>query len=269
MTTEITHLVTLGCSFTYCQALYDPPNEGWPKLVADKLGVPIVNLGVRGLGNDGIHRRAYEYFYKNSHTNSKPFFIVAMSQNTRREEYLLERQEELIQDYHIISPSDPIECTTVSKAIFSQMDDKGILLSEVRKLMYWNSIVNLFKTHNIPYLISDYFPDKSESTINYINKNHIVLKTEIETDICRIRDFGDITSNYPKALDKSHHGKQAQVALADFIYEQANSIYEEIVPIKGNFLSLKDYPSENKKKFETSNQWYRKEMGLQYNYGLD
>jgi len=269
MTTEITHLVTVGCSFTYCQALYDPPNEGWPKLVADKLGVPIVNLAIPGSGNDGIHRRTFEYFYKNLTTNSKPLFIVAMSQNTRREEYLINFAKEKIQDYHTISFLDTEETTLVAKPIFEQLDDVGILKSEVRKLIYWDSIINLFKSHSIPYLTSDYFPDKSSNTRDYINQNYIGLRSRVDTDVCRLKDFSEITSCYPKALDKAHHGKQAQVVLADFIYEQLVSIYGEIKAIQGNFLSLKDYPTEYKRHFESTNQWYRKEMGLEYKYGLD
>lgn len=270
MTTEITHLVTLGCSFTYCQALYDPPNEGWPKLVADKLGVPIVNLAVRGLGNDGIHRRAYEYFYKNSLTNSKPFFIVAMSQNTRREEYHSVWNTYPAQFYHTIAYTDTPEISRIGRPIYEEMDDMGILMSEARKLMYWDSITNLFKAHNVPYLISDYFPDRNSTTIDYVNQNHLPLKTRIESDICRLKDFSEITGNYPKALDNAHHGKKSMVALSDFIYQQLTNIYGEIKPVTGNFLSLKDYVTEYPvHTFMDRNQWYRKEMGLEYNYGLD
>jgi len=270
MATEITHVVTLGCSFTYCQALYDPPNEGWPKLVADKFGVPIVNLGVRGLGNDGIYRRTFEYYYKNLLTNSKPFFIVAMSQNTRLEQYHSVCNNEPVQNYQIIAYSDSESRSRISKPVYEQMDDVGILMSEVRKLIYWNSIVNLFKVNNIPYLTSDYFPDYTQTTNDYIIKNHLSLYANVNTDICRLKNFSEITTHYPKALDKAHHGKQAQVALAEFIYEQATSIYGEFKPVQGNFLSLKDYPSEYPlRTFENINQWYRKEMNLPYHYGLD
>jgi hypothetical protein len=60
---DITHLVVNGCSWTYCQGLEDPKNQGWPKLLADQLGCEVVNLAIPGTGNDTIHRRTYEYVH--------------------------------------------------------------------------------------------------------------------------------------------------------------------------------------------------------------
>jgi hypothetical protein len=62
---KITHVVTIGCSWTYCQGLDSPSTQGWPALVAKKLNVPLVNLAVPGVGNDFIHRVSHEYIYKN------------------------------------------------------------------------------------------------------------------------------------------------------------------------------------------------------------
>lgn len=43
-------LVTLGCSFTFGTGLHE--HQIWPKLVADDLGVPLINLAVPGHGLD-------------------------------------------------------------------------------------------------------------------------------------------------------------------------------------------------------------------------
>ena len=45
--TDITHLVVNGCSWTYCQGLDDPKTQGWPALLAKKLGVEVL----QGLSN--------------------------------------------------------------------------------------------------------------------------------------------------------------------------------------------------------------------------
>lgn len=83
---EISHLVVNGCSLTYCQELEDPKAQGWPALLAKKLGVPVVNLAYCGSGNDGIARRSMEYFYKDKKFNNKPFYIHAWSYLARRED---------------------------------------------------------------------------------------------------------------------------------------------------------------------------------------
>ena len=79
---DISHIVTIGCSFTYCQGL--PIFQGWPALVANALDCPLVNLGIPGVGNDNIHRRLYEYIYNDLLIyNSKPLVIIAWTQPWR------------------------------------------------------------------------------------------------------------------------------------------------------------------------------------------
>jgi hypothetical protein len=274
MAIEITHLVTVGCSFTFCQALYDPPNEGWPRLLANKLGVPVVNLGECGSSNDGIARRTYNYFYKNLPTNSKPLFVVAMSQSIRREEYFAEYDQdsgfglEQINDYHGLMVGGGKNL--VDKAVFEQMNEIGVYKSQERKLRLWASIINLFKANNIPYVISDYFPDKSEETELYIKLNYPELNKYINMDNNKLQNFNDITYGYPKAMDKAHDGPDAQIVLADYIYKQLLNRHKKIIPIKdAKFLSLKDFPVSHKRIFEQMNKWYRHEMGLEYTYGLN
>lgn len=274
MAIEITHLVTDGCSFTYCQGLYDPPNEGWPKLLADKLGVPVVNIANPGSSNDGIVRRTYNYFYKNLPTNSKPLFVIGMSQSTRREEYFAEFDfgtkygPEQINDYQILSINDPHE--PVANAIYSQMNDIGIYMSQERKFRLWASLISLFKANNTPYVIGDYIPDVSDETLTFIKQNFPELRNYIITDPNKLKNFCDITNGYPKAMDKGHDGPEAQIVLADYIYNQLIKRYEKIIPIKdANYVSLKDFRTTHKRAYEQVNQWYRKEMGLKYNYGLD
>jgi len=267
MALEISHLVTNGCSFTYCQGLYDPPTEGWPRLLANKLGVPVVNIAAPGSSNDGIYRRTYEYFYKNLPTGSKPLFVVAMSQNTRREEYLIENEYGIYQDYSNICVHDKL---TLSKEIYRNMDDMGICFMEVKKLIQWQSIINLFESTNTPYVTSDYIPDTSTDDFvgKYIRKNHPGLHHSIRTNPNTLKNFVFVTRDYPKALDNGHDGPEAQVVLADYIYNQLIRRHGEIKPIDNDFVSLKTY-NPQPKPLMIRNQWYLYETGKPRHYGLD
>lgn len=267
MALEISHLVTNGCSFTYCQGLYDPPTEGWPRLLAEKLGVPVVNIATPGSSNDGIHRRTYDYFYKNLPNRSKPLFVVAMSQNTRREEYLIENQYGMYQDYSNICVHDNL---ALSKEIYRNMDQLGVCFMQVKKLIQWQSIINLFESTNTTYVTSDYIPDTSHNDVinKYINTHYSELNYSVRSNPNTLKNFVDITKNYPKALDNGHDGKEAQVVLAEYIYNQLIKRYGEIKIIDGDFLSLKTYRSQPKQLFEI-NQWYLYETGKPRHYGLD
>jgi hypothetical protein len=263
---EITHLVTNGCSFTYCQGLWDPPNEGWPRLLANMLKVPVVNLAVPGSSNDGIHRRTYNYFYKNLPIGSKPLFVIAMSMSIRTEGYLSTYLSEKVQDYMNLAATDP---HPLSKAIYTEMDDMGICLSEERKLRHWASLINLFETNDIPFLMSDYMPDPTGISENFVKNECIDISRFIKTHPNVVRNFCDITLGHPKALDGSHDGKEAQQVLAEYIYRQLLKRYRKITPVKSNYLTLANFPTLPKYKFEQTNQWYLHEIGKEYNYGID
>ena len=51
---KIRRLIAHGCSFTYGEELQDPSTGSWPALVADQLGVELVNLGQPAYSNDAI-----------------------------------------------------------------------------------------------------------------------------------------------------------------------------------------------------------------------
>lgn len=266
MSLEISHLVTNGCSFTYCQGLWDPPVEGWPRLLADKLGVPVVNIAIPGSSNEGVYRRTYDYFYKNKINNSKPFYVIAMTQLSRREEYIIENRNGPLHDFQIMSASDN---HPLSKEIYRNMDEKGYCIMQFKKLMQWQSLINMFEAHNTPYLTSDYMPDNMRETEKYISKNHSELHYEVYSNSKTLKNFCDITVGYPKALDHGHDGKEAQVVLADYIYNQLIKRYGEVKPIKTDYLSLKNFRTQHKNHFENRNQWYLYEMGLKRYYGLN
>lgn len=265
MALEISHLVVNGCSFTYCQGLYDPPNEGWPRLLANMLKVPVVNLAVPGSSNDGIHRRTYDYYYKNLLHNSKPFFVIAMSMNIRTEAYISEGDCGKINDYMNLSAIDKLP---LSKAFYSHMDPKGICYSQGRKLRYWASLINLFDSTDTPHITSDYMPDISKTTNEFVKKEYHTLDNFIKTHPYKVRDFNSITSGYPKALDKGHDGPEAQVVLANYIYNQIIKRYGEITPVELPYLSLTNFQTQHTMMFNI-NQWALQELGKEYHYGLN
>ena len=47
-------LYTVGDSFTYGQELYNPEQQAWPVLLADRLGYRLINDGRPGVGNEYI-----------------------------------------------------------------------------------------------------------------------------------------------------------------------------------------------------------------------
>lgn len=270
MTLEVSHIVTNGCSYTYCQGLYDPPVQGWPKLLADKLGVPVVNLADPGSSNDGIARRTYNYFYKNFNRNCKPLYIMAMSQPMRREEYYAEYPHsetnfEPINDYMFLaaySDFDPL-----SKALYSQMDKKGFMFSQERKYRIWASLINLFRAHKNPYFIGDYMPEDDSEIHDFMTNNYSELYNYVNHDSFHLGYLNQFSNGiiYPKAKDGTHDGPEAQVALAEYAYKKIIAKYDNITVMQNaDFLTLKDFQTSFKRRFIQQNKWYLHEMNLPY-----
>lgn len=236
MPLEISHLVTSGCSFTYCQNLDDPATQGWPALLAKKLGVPIVNLGIPASGTDSIYRRNAEYFYLNKNNNSKPFFISAFSHALRREEYIIEYDNLKIEKVRSLFcyGNEPIE-----RSIYENMDEKGIYFAEFRKLLNWLSTINLFKENYIPYLTTNYVEDH-QSSIELIKSKHREIYDTVYNDENKIMDFHLLTVG-TKKLPCGHDGVEAQKIIADYCYDIMIKKYEKIIPIEAKYVDLIKY----------------------------
>jgi hypothetical protein len=69
---EVAELMTLGCSNTFGVGL--PEEKVWPSILADKLGMSLVNLGSSGDSAMGQVRKAFSYFRR----YGNPKIIVCM-----------------------------------------------------------------------------------------------------------------------------------------------------------------------------------------------
>ena len=252
--TEITHLVVNGCSWTYGQGLEDPATQAWPALVAKELCIPVVNLAVRGSGNDSIHRRTYEYIYDNLSTNSSPLVIVAWSQLWRREGWYEEHNGGKYQDYKgVPHPSGPIQSEHIDlyrPLIIPHWNEEDFLR---KTLIYKLSLQNLFNTLNIPYLMADYSCDMTSDEYSKL------------TDTSKCKSFyesaynefhidslpGKIRQFTP--LPCLHDGPEAQQVLADYILSEIKKLHPNISIRKDSpYLSVDNFVIE---KNQQTNDW--------------
>jgi hypothetical protein len=238
--TPITHLVVNGCSWTYCQGLENPTQDGWPALLAKKLGVKVVNLAVRGCGNDSIHRRTHEYVYENLPTGSKPFFVIAWSQYWRRESwYNTFDKDPNYNDYSIVSLPDTNPETNIERALLDTWNEVDFYR---RTYLYKLSLMNLFTVHNIPYVMSDYASPISDHD-NIINKIRDRFPGVVDTCIKnskQIADFCEIARPFAKT-PCFHDGPEAQIAVADYAYSEIVKQYQKLKVIPGDYLTLNNF----------------------------
>jgi hypothetical protein len=262
MSIDISHLVVNGCSFAYCQGLDKPHVDGWPALLAKKIGVPVVNLAIGGSSMCGIHRRYHDYFYKSNafyqqnNIKSNPFNILSLTFSIRREEFFDFYYQNEIHAYVTLNlrpDLDKLEkmissLDTDSKNIAAFVEysyylnnDKKVPL-ELRKFDYWASLVNLFKANNQNYAVIDYGPLYCIDTAKTVQSQF--------TDYCNFlydeKFFGDmnkITADIPK-LPCKHESLDAHPIIADYIYNKILDTYGQInaKPID-QYYSLKMYSS--------------------------
>jgi len=233
MSIDVSHLVVLGCSFTYGQGLTDPKQEAWAAILANKLNVPIVNLASLGSGNDRIMRKLFEYHYLDS-TDNNPLYIVAFSHSSRREEYIFDEYDYRIVDMHPdVFPKNDYDFSKSAIANYNQE------IASAKKLMIQSFILDLFKANNINYFITDFMPDKDDD-LNAIERVYPTAYNKVYNDPYRLMDFGIFSGNYTP-LKCGHDGPEAQQAIANYAYDEAMARFGGINSVDKSFVSLKEY----------------------------
>lgn len=250
---DITHLVVNGCSWTYCQGLEKPQEQGWPALVAKQLGVKVVNLAVRGCGNDSIQRRTYEYVYENLPTNSKPLFVVAWSQYWRKEawqkSYYTDPNHN---DYAIISLPDSKPNTDLERALLENWSNEDHYR---RTYLAKLSLKNLFENQNIPYLMSDYARDDIPNVIEKIKSRFPNMVNEVLNNPYQIKGLHYISEKH-KPLPCGHDDIAAQQEVAEFILSELKRLHGEVNPINEPYLDLSEFRlAASKHNFHGNTEW--------------
>lgn len=209
---DISHLVVLGCSFSYGQGLTNPKEESWPALLSKKLNVPVVNLSSRGGGNDRIMRRLAEYHYLDSANNNNPFYIIAYSHSSRREEYLRETN-----DYSVIGMNqvDLLKQQPFSEPCILNYDP---VVCARKKLITRSYILDFLKLNNINYLVADFAPDKPDE-LQIIRELYPKVYDRIYADKYKLKNLNEISMKYPR-LPCGHDDIEAQIEIGNYVYDE-------------------------------------------------
>ena len=273
MNLKVSHLVVNGCSYTYGHGIWDPINDAWPSIIAKRLGVPLVNLGIPGQGNTAIYRRTMQYFYKDLFNDNNPFYIHAYSQSSRREVYLTKTHQ-----FQIVDGEG--EISKLEKEVILNSDDHYYGLLQQNKLHKWASINNLLDAHNLPHFMSDYMPESSGSAIEFQEKHDTILKSELECHPGKLKNFNDVTRDLKKT-SCLHETEEGHQYLADYIWEQIEKRYDNIEVIDLPHAKLHDILIHTPKSIEdlkrshhnpidyypldfARNVYYMHELGMDY-----
>ena len=209
----MTRLITFGCSNTFGQALPDvwdyekneeilnsgPSKYAWPQILADKLNLECVNLGLPGASNK-------EVWFHIVNTEFKKSDIVIILWPVKLRWCIIE---------------DPVPYTgeVVQIGPFN------------RRRKHPPSIAFFKYIYNEQDHIIDYF-----MRVNYVSmllKNKVKILKHYETEITepynypkwfdsnieKVNFVQDILDIYPKAMDNGHPGEEGNKAFADILYK--------------------------------------------------
>jgi hypothetical protein len=231
----ISHLVVNGCSLTYGDGLEDPSTQAWPALLAKKLNVPVVNLAIGGTGNYRIYRKTVDYFFKD--TGSNPFYIIGMSSCTRIEQYSKQLSDYLALNL-IGDPSNGLWERQFLK--LAQRGNDPIVLAKA-KLDIWLSIINLFKSAGVNYLMADMISN-GHVIDNELKELHPRLFDYTINDPNHVKGYLDFNRPLGK-LPCGHDDADAQVMIAEYFYREITNRYD-VITENTEYLKVKDFYTE-------------------------
>lgn len=232
---DISHLVVIGCSFSYGDGLVNPKEDSWAGLLSKKLNVPVVNLSSRGGGNDRIMRRLFEYHYLNLSKNNNPFYILPFSHSSRREEYI-----RAANDYMVISMKPP-GAIPIKREVFSSQFilNHDSFISARKKLMVRSYISDFLNINNINYLVTDFMPD-NEDELQSLNEIYPTVYEKIYTDKYKLKNLTEISIKYPRLPD-GHDGIEAQLEIENYVHDELIVRYGNPTIKQQDYTTLRQY----------------------------
>lgn len=231
---NISHLVVIGCSYSYGDGLLNPKEDSWAGLLSKKLNVPVVNLSSRGGGNDRIMRRLYEYHYLNSSKNNNPFYIIAFSHSSRREEYI--RADN---NYMVVSMKDDPEQMQQEPFSAPSILNYDSFISARKKLMVRTYVSDFLNTNNINYLTTDFMPD-SEDELRSLREIYPIAYEKIYTDNYRLKNLNEISIKYPR-LPCGHDDVEAQLEIGNYVHDELIIRYGNPTIKQQNYTTIQQY----------------------------
>ena len=261
---KISHIVTNGCSFTYCQGLEQPSTQGWPALLAHKFHSNLVNLGLPGVGNDNIHRRTFEYVYKNlseSTDDAKPLFIIAWSQPWRREGWFNLRGQQYgvnikgieFKDYSIVSFPHENPQDNYERALLDNWNEEDFIR---KTLLYTLSLMNLFENQRIPYIMTNYAAySDNKDIVDQVASKFPEIYNAVHNEN-KVQDLHELVYGYPK-LPCGHDGEDAQITIANYLHHRINELYPNLEFSKNSSYLPLDKFAKGQKYSQKFPEWYK------------
>lgn len=230
----ISHLITNGCSYTYCQNLDEREINGWPYQLGKYLNVEVLNLAKIGSGNDSITRRTYEHIFQ-MEPHKNPLFVIGWSQYWRREGWYKE-----LNDYDNVHR--PLDLSDFKDTYKKLVVEHWNVKDHARKtLLFKTQLKTLFDHKKIPYIMidmaspDDYYFNELEQ-YNCITQNYDSgLDDRFRTMVDYVYDKKHLSNvsgiRYGlKSLPCGHDDIEFQNKFSIFLFGKITEIYKDHLP---------------------------------------
>ena len=224
---DISHIVTVGCSFTYCQGLDDKLEKGWPALVAKHFNAQLTNLAMPGVGNDSIHRRTFEYISENlKFKESKPLVILAWSQIDRHEQWYHQRlADPMFDDYHLVPKPDTLIPKDLYERVYLYHYDEANYYRKtlINKL----SVCSLLESLDIPYITTDYMSLDRNEKVMQVENIFSGMAARVNQNPFKIGDLSDLTKWNPK-LPCGHDTAESMIPVSNYVIDNIKRLHPNL-----------------------------------------
>ena len=196
-------LITFGCSYTYGQSLPDcvnmpitdlisftPSQLGWPKLVADKLGVELINMAHPGSSNFEILYTLLEFKFE------KDDIVVIMWSHYLRDLFFTR----LFKSLFFRRRLGLWKNTVIGRRWIDQMSERDYAM---KTWVYMHHAGLHLKSNNIKYIHYPAAPDELTAYYSPVHVDNLYTNGLIVVD---------------RGADNQHPGLESNKIMADVIY---------------------------------------------------
>jgi len=219
MSAQFNKLIASGCSFTSGYKLEHGKESAWPRLLGDKMSIPVVNLSEAGRGNSYVFSSIVDYFIENPIEKQTSLVIVGVTGYHRQDFY-----DSYGKNFISTVPEFKDESSSFIESFWKRYyNDEYYFTNYLRNIIIMQEYL---KSNSIKYLMFNALDTNRilQRSLSKLDQKYI---ESINTEFFLKMTMCDFIGFTPKSvLDDGHPSELGHKIMAEVLYANIKTIFD-------------------------------------------